>query len=382
MKSPDELARRLARQWNNADLRQARLLRADAWPVSLPIGKPTADDAGNRPGAIRDHIGAWQRVRAGRVVWQSVRYRGLAEAISVPVQWELDKPSEWIDATGDSKLRREFEDLAHIIGHIDALFHTFAIRQRHLLSRLDADEFIAAANLAMTIEPGMAGGRPLRALALPGIDTKFFERNARLLTRLLDIRFDGSASDMGLENFMDAAPQSEQWLLVVDLDGTLLPFRQMRLRDSELERSPLPGSRLLIVENERCSHVLPRVPDCLAVLGAGLNLAWMAATWLADKRLAYWGDIDTWGLTMLARAREKQPGVTPLLMTRAVFDGFCADHAVTEPVPAANDAPSPLSAAEVELYRSLRQTMRGRLEQEFIPAHTVQAAVLTWAEAS
>lgn len=379
MKSPDELARRLARQWNNADLREPRLLRADAWPVRLSIGKPAASEVANRPGEIRSRIQAWQGVCTGRVIWQSVRYRSLAEELSVPVVWELYKPSEWIDATGERGVRNEFERLSRITAEIDSSFHSFVIRQRHLVARTPPDEIIAAARVAMAIEPGMARGAPLRSLPFAGIDSKFFERNRSLVTRLLDIRFHGAASEMGLETFLDAAPQSEQWLLIADLDGDLLPFRQIRLRDSELEDSPLPGKRLLIVENEQCRHILPQVNDTVALLGAGLNLSWMTAKWLDSTEIGYWGDIDTWGLTMLARARERQPGLTPLLMTRAVFDRFRTDHAVPEPVPASQDAPAQLSAAETELYELLLTAEFGRLEQEFLPASLVQGAILGWA---
>ena len=378
MKLPEELARRLARQWANPDLREARLLRSDAWPVRLSIGKPAAGEMRNGPGAIRNHISAWQDVSTGRVEWQTVRYRDLAEQVAVPVAWELFKPSEWIKATADNDIRSEFERLSHIIGEIDPMFHSFMIRQRHLITHTPPNEIISAARNAMILQPGMACGAPLRALPLPGIDSKFFERNRTLMTRLLDIRFNGAVTDMGLEVFLDAAPQSDQWLLVIDLDGNLLPFRQMRLRDNELTEKPLPGSRVLIVENEQCRHVLPEVSDCVAILGAGLNLTWMKAGWLTHRQIAYWGDIDTWGLTMLAKAREMQPGLTPLLMTPAIFESYGSNNAVSEPVSASDQVPAQLSATEALLYKTLLATEKGRLEQEFLPLSVVQSAIRQW----
>lgn len=65
----------------------------------------------------------------------------------------------------------------------------------------------------------------------------------------------------------------------------------------------LPSERVLIVENESCQHQLPSVPNTIAVLGAGFDLSWTEAEWLARKKIAYWGDIDTWGLHFLAKAR-------------------------------------------------------------------------------
>jgi len=40
----------------------------------------------------------------------------------------------------------------------------------------------------------------------------------------------------------------------------------------------------------------------------------------AAKQIAYWGDMDTSGLTMLAKARSLQPGLTALLMSRELFE--------------------------------------------------------------
>ncbi|MFO6218086.1 DUF3322 domain-containing protein, partial [Pseudomonas aeruginosa] len=63
---------------------------------------------------------------------------------------------------------------------------------------------MATAQLATQLSPGCAQGRPLRLLAEHGVDTKFFERNAILLTKLLDERFEGAASEQGLTTFLDA----------------------------------------------------------------------------------------------------------------------------------------------------------------------------------
>lgn len=40
MKSPQDLAQHLARQWQRADWRKRQLLDGTAWPPLLPIGQP------------------------------------------------------------------------------------------------------------------------------------------------------------------------------------------------------------------------------------------------------------------------------------------------------------------------------------------------------
>jgi len=81
---------------------------------------------------------------------------------------------------------------------------------------------------------------------------------------------------------------------------------------------------------------------------------------------------------MLGRAREHLPQLTPLLMDRATFERFAAESAVEEPQAAPAVVPPELTGSEAGLYHLLRQSDRGRLEQEFLPVKMVHRAVLNW----
>ena len=243
---------------------------------------------------------------------------------------------------------------------------------------LPTDQVITAARVALQLAPGCAAGKPLRALAVAGNDSKFFERHERLLKTLLDERFDGEASRQGLSAFLGASPEGEHWVLVAPLQDGLLPFRRLRVTTSELHTTALPARRILLVENERSLHQLPTpLADTIAVLGSGLNLSWLAAPWLQQCDVAYWGDLDTWGLAMLATARRHLPQLHALLMDRATFDAH-ADCAVAEPVQASELSQDGLQPPEIALMEHLRTLERGRLEQEFLPVETVAGAVKAW----
>ena len=82
-------------------------------------------------------------------------------------------------------------------------------------------------------------------------------------------------------------------MMVAPLAPGLLPFEQQRVRVSELYSVALPGTHLVIVENETSLHQLPPLPQTVVILGAWLDLEWVRASWLHSKKLAYWGDIDT-----------------------------------------------------------------------------------------
>ncbi len=393
MKSPQTLAAKLAQQWNNADWRERQLLGgAAAWPLTLSIGQPDPAVFMGDAATLRHHLQQWRAVEqhglgsVGNVQWQERRYRGSSDAIAVPTHWRLEKPSQCIAAIrhfkvpGHAQVQSDYARLNTLIAGVERPgFQRLLVRRLVQWRDTPADAVIAAAGMALQLEPGCAQGKPLRALAVQGNDSKFFERHASLLTALLDERFDGEASRQGLVGFLGALPEDDHWLLIAPLAPGLLPFAQMRVRASELITTPLPAHRILLVENERSLHQLPQpVADTIAVLGAGLNLGWLAAPWLQERSVAYWGDLDTWGLHMLGTARRHLPQLRALLMDAATFSAH--QHlAVAEPVHAPEYACNTLQPDEAALMVHLRSQDKGRLEQEFVPADAVHSAVCAWA---
>lgn len=391
MKSPQALAARLAQHWNSADWRERQLLGATAaWPLTLAIGQPDTAVFLNDAAALRCHLQQWRAVEQhglGSVQWQERRYRGSSDAIAVPTHWQLAKPSQCIAAIshfkvpGHAQVKSDYARLSTLIAGVERPgFQRLLVRRLVQWRETPTEAVIAAAHTALQLEPGCAQGKPLRALAVQGNDTKFFERHASLLTALLDERFDGEASRQGLVGFLGALPEDDHWLLIAPLSPDLLPFAQMRVRASELLTTPLPDSRILLVENERCLHQLPQpAAHTIAVLGAGLNLGWLAAPWLQGRRVAYWGDLDTWGLHMLATARHHLPHLQALLMDAATFSAH--QHlAVAEPVHAPDCACGTLAPDEATLCVHLRTQQKGRLEQEFVPTNAVHRAVRAWVD--
>ena len=283
---------------------------------------------------------------------------------------------------GHAQVKSDYARLSTLIAGVERPgFQRLLVRRLVQWRDVPAEAVIAAAGIALQLEPGCAQSKPLRALAVQGNDSKFFERHASLLTALLDERFDGEASRQGLVGFLGALPEDDHWLLIAPLAPGLLPFARQRVRASELQTTPLPAHRILLVENERCLHQLPLpVADTIAVLGAGLNLGWLAAPWLRGRAVAYWGDLDTWGLHMLASARSHLPHLQALLMDRTTFDTH--QHlAVTEPVHASAPACLALQPDEALLDSYLRTLKNGRLEQEYLPSDMVQHAVCAWVTA-
>lgn len=383
MKTPKEIAERLRLQWQQADKREARLcVDSTEWPLRLSIGRPPASLISEGIEKLRAHIESWKAVKVGRVEWKPIPFRAAGSAIDVPITWYLDRPSEWVAACSDQTITEEYAKLSELCRHTPHCDHKVWIRQRTLWRDHSTEEIIRASQLADTLEPACARGRPLRALPYSGVDTKFYERHRALIIRLLDLRHSGAVSEQGLEVFLDAAMEKAHWLIIADLDGRLLPFEQQRVRADELARShKLPGSHLIVVENEQALHLLPDCKDTLAVLGSGNNLSWLSAPCLDAKRIAYWGDLDTWGLRLLAHARQHRSHLSALLMNAQTFATSAPDKGVVEPEGASLPEKG-LTVEEQRLFQRLSDSERGRLEQEFLPEAHVHEAVNEWLNAS
>ena len=371
----------MQRQWHRKPFRLEMLTNVDAWPKQYTIGIPSASDMTTTPTIIREHVARWQQVSVGEVAWRNVNYRVSSEPIRMPAHWILERPSDWIRATAVRQIAADYELLEYLIGHAAPELNDALIVNLKLLQGRSTVELLAALELSSRLKPGEAQGRPLRLLAGHGVDTKFFERNRQLLIRLLDSRFGGEVSEQGLHSFLDATPDGEHWLLLAPLQQGLLPFRIQQVRSQELATltpEAIQASRILVVENRQCWHLLPVLNDTIAILGSGLDLDWLKAGWLENRDIAYWGDIDTWGLAMLARARQHQPQLTALLMDQQTFDLHGAANAVAEAVGAGEEPPDVLNDEEQSLYRELLARPRGRLEQEYLPAGLVHEVLEAW----
>ena len=345
------------------------LTSVDAWPKHYAIGIPTPSALTTEATAIREHVARWQRVSVGEVLWRDVNYRASSEPIKMPSHWVLNRPSDWIRAAADRQVSAEYSLLEYLISQADPELHHSLIAHLKLLQGHPREELLTVLKLGATLQPGEAKRRPLRLLAGYGVDTKFFERHRRLLIKLLDARFEGEASKQGLHAFLDATPDGEHWLLMVPLQTGLLPFKAQQVRSHELatlEQGSIKAKRILVVENRQCQHMLPQLDNTIAILGSGLDLEWLKAPWLRDKHIAYWGDIDTWGLHMLASARQHLPDVTALMMDKQTFENHADANAVLEPVVASDTPPHALNADEQALYSWLLSLEHGRLEQEYL----------------
>jgi hypothetical protein len=223
----------------------------------------------------------------------------------------------------------------------------------------------------------------LREVDVPGVDTKFIERHRAVLADLLDHQLDPdridtrrSASDFAARYRFRTRPT---YLRLRTLDPTRPlagGYSELSVPSLELAERPPPHGAVYIVENETSYLAFPPVSDALALFGGGYAVSTVAhLTWLHERRLSYWSDIDTHGFTMLDRLRSHFPHTQSILMDRTTLLNHERQW-VREPKQAVAHLRH-LSPDEAELYRDLVEDALGpaiRLEQERISYAAIQRA--------
>ncbi len=383
---PDEVRDRLRRtEWDHAQHLKRRLLGERPFPITINLRPPSGRQALDDLAGFHAFIDAWQAwPKQNQLTWQQIQYAQLGEK-RVPSQLTLDAIQALIEFIGDDAKKRSQQwqqRISPILGVSQELY-PMLIQQLKKLESLGLDEAQMIAQLLPQLSQGMGRGGYLRALPVIGVDTKFMESHQSFITSLLDVLHDGAISEHGgLMAWLDCIEVPGAWLLVRPLcpatTQAMGGVSILRMPTEMLLSTPLPGERLIVVENDQSGYALPALPNTVAVIGGGRNLAWMEANWLRQKRVGYWGDLDSWGFLFLSEARQHQPHVESLLMDRETLLSH-RKRMVQEPE-SYPGLPECLTGAEQMVLQEIRDGVHGntRLEQERLSADHILNRLLSW----
>ncbi len=222
-------------------------------------------------------------------------------------------------------------------------------------------------------------GMYARELPIPGVHTKFIERNQDTISELVAEAYPGAitqgAADFdgrhGLKRveltvrfrFLDQSFQRQSGFPVADVSLPLSDFQNISIRPAHV----------IVTENIRNFLALPPASDSVAIFGGGNGLSLLHGTkWLAVSPIHYWGDIDAHGFAILSRFRKAFSHAMSLMMDEETF-AACSPF-VVDGAKFHEAEPEYLSDAEKSLFDRVNQGNL-RLEQERIPFAFVCAAM-------
>lgn len=358
----------------------------------LSLGRVTEAEAVRDLHGLKAELVRWREILPHRPGWRVVlaeqRFRTVGLTVRLPRELTVDSTESLIRAlqpngvtpavwrTALARLLRFCETFA-LTSEESRKSAAAALRSLKLLFPSDTSdrEFEAVLRtLSWLLRHPNAGLFP-RALPVEGVDSKWLERRRAALARLWNTV---TGENVSAADFLEHAGllRLPQFVLVKNAAvwvGEEAAEEVVKLPVETLAKKAPESPVVLIIENEQTALSLDfrDVPIFLA-LGYGVTLL-ESLPWMKEKRILYFGDLDTHGFAILAECRRLFPQTESVLMDLPTFERWRA-FAVTEPK-GAEPSPEHLTPEERALADVL-SAGRLRLEQERIPLGTVREALL------
>ncbi len=369
------------REWSSFGVIKQRLLGKKGFPIRIGLKPPSGTEALSNIDHFQIYISQWNAFPYQHLLLKENRnYRNLGQQ-HIPKHLVINSMKELFEYLGPEAIERSknWEIKMKSLLAIDRRLSVACFNELETLENMTVLECNLLSLVINQMHPGMGKGVYLRALPLAGVNTKFVETYESFITRCLDELFLEDVSKKGgLNEWLGCEPKPKGWLFVRPLCNATrqklgnIPILKMAQED--LTKFNFPCSNIIVVENDASGLSLPVLPNTIAVFGGGGNVSWMKSTYLHDKRVFYWGDIDSYGFKFLSDARKLCPHTLSVMMDvetilnfekRMTGDSFYGGNM------------SSLTNDEQVLCKNIRtnQYLNTRLEQELIAQDYIDTAI-------
>jgi len=319
---PKELSKKLNTTYNQAKHLKAHINKEE-FALSIKFKRLSEKEIVQNFVEIRDWIKALKE-SSFEIEFQTIAYRSLGEQ-SMPKVLRL-KQDEFLrqlskQRTFDEhvlliqKSLRAFPKLETLFKEKPQLLMEYAEVWEKLLKVCDYFVAYPMPNLY------------IRELDIEGVDTKFIESHKKILDTLLCTILDREPTRLAQNGF------EKQYGLKYDLptvrfrilDESLYIARlsDISLPLNEFMRLDIACDRVFITENKINGLSFPNSENAMVIFGLGYGVETLKnVKWLADKKIFYWGDIDTHGFAMLSQIRAYFPQVKSMFMSEEMIEKF------------------------------------------------------------
>ena len=384
--TPTDLQAQVHKLWDRGLLLASVAGGESVFPRRLALKGPDSRALGERFSEVRDWIaGLVANEGLYRIEWRSVNHRVLG-ANRIPSAIWIDTLEQALGLIGKHRAAERFAGMVERTRETRAELIPW-LAKRPLRALALAEEW---PQLLAIVDWLSKHPRPevyLRQVDLPGVHTKLIEGHRAVLAELFDLVLPEEAIDATHTGafgfcrrygFLDKPARVRFRML--DPTVRLLPMasdQDITLTQAAFSSLAPPVTTVFITENEINFLAFPNVRDSMVIFGAGYGFAnLIAAHWLQEKNILYWGDIDTHGFAILNQLRGFFPHTVSFLMDRETLLAH-RQFWGSEPQPQTGDLLR-LTTEEQALYDQLRQHTWGvsvRLEQEKIGFRYLAAAL-------
>ncbi|KZK74214.1 MAG: hypothetical protein A3K90_02765 [Pelodictyon luteolum] len=375
--TPADIREQVQRLWDRGTLLNALVDDRSLFPLRLTHSRPDSREISDRFIEVRDWIARLKAAEGPyRIVSRTLNHR-VHGSDSIPYEIWIDSADNALGLIGKRRAAAAFVDMIELTRRFEPALLPW-ISKRPLRALELATVWPLMLNIVEWLRQHPRPAVYLRQIDIAGVHTKFIERHRGVLSELFDLTLPKSSIDehaTGTTNFCRRYGFRDKALRVrfriLDSAYSILPYctdQEITLTHTDFARLHLPVETVFVTENEINFLVLPPIPRAMVIFGAGYGFSNLAVVnWLQDKKLYYWGDIDTHGFAILNQFRQYFPTATSFLMDRETLLAH-RQYWEREPCPETT-ALRRLTDPEQSLFNDLRQNNLGeqiRLEQEKI----------------
>ncbi len=381
MITPDEINKKTLKLWDHGTVLRAALQDESLFPWQICFRKPGAKQQLEEFPAIRHWIQTLkahskEQKKAGyNILYKTITHRQLGKQ-QLPYRIEFSSQDNFLHSIGKTSEFRLLLKIANQSTEQFPLLHDWiADHPRLFMQHITNWEALLSVCHYFVANP--QHDYYLRELEIADVDSKFIEKNKKILTRLLDLLLQDDAIDKTITGIRQHGFERryglkfEQPLIRLRLlDQTLYPaasISDISLPLSQLANWHIPCKQVFITENKVNGLSFPERPESIVIFGLGYGIDSLRdLPWLQHCNIYYWGDIDTHGFSILSRLRASYPETIALMMDASTLqkhETLC----VTEPKQSrCKNTLKHLNKPEQTIYQQL-QNSHQRLEQERLP---------------
>lgn len=389
MLTPADIEARCRKLWDSQQVLRAFLAGEPFFPREFPLGLPAGEQLLDNLAEVRSWLKQLRleskeaKGYGYRLVEREFRFRRQGTH-RLPYRAVIDDLEDFLKLIGKQSAFSRFLRLqAETQARVPELLPMLEVSPLRILD--EHANWPQVLSVCQHFREVQVQGRYLRQLDIEGVDTKFIETKQALLWDALKRVLPPERQDDRVTSLKDHGFERRFGLRY---DPPLIRFRLLDpvLKVSGLTDLSVPlddfaafppdVDLVFVTENKVNGLAFPPVPRAMVVFGMGYAIRSLAeATWLEEKQIVYWGDIDTHGFAMLSLLRRRFPRTLSMLMG---LDTFLACRALWGVEPAETRFLQELDGlreGELEVFELLKANALGnylRLEQERIPFRILQ----------
>ena len=392
MKTPADVRALATKRFQRARLNSLREALGCAvtttWPWVVPLGRPTERDVLTNAQLVLAWRDAWVDAKASgdfEVETDVIAWRAIGTQ-TVPVRVLFVNTKAIAKVAGLLPLWTQVVTRAKRFVALWPGIEEAMVREWAMLADWSDDAVLALERVLTWFVDHPKSGLYLRQLPIEGVDTKWFtEPRKKVVQRLLVAIREAKESVPLMAESSEALDPDTTFETVCGLKplpklirGRLLDevdqkvfygLSDLSLPLDEWAQLPLYPEIVFISENLQTGLAFEAHPKSVVFFGLGAGVTQLAAIpWVRTARIIYWGDVDTYGLEILAHLRSVLPQTESVMMNRQTLEAF-RGLAVAENRQASGAHVEHLRENEREVFDALKvgDLARLRLEQERIP---------------